>query len=149
MKLQDRRTHLTDRASLGELWIDDRPRVFLLEDTVRDPGIKIPGQTAIPEGNYRVVIAMSRRYRRLMPYLMDVPNHKGIMFHWGNTPDDTAGCLLTGKRRDIVNERVLDSRIAFDSFYRDLERACARGSVYCEVTNRFVESDMRNSKVVH
>lgn len=55
------------------------------EDTVRD--VKIPGQTAIPEGKYKVVITFSNRFQKFLPLLLDVPKFTGVRIHSGNVAE--------------------------------------------------------------
>jgi hypothetical protein len=74
---------------------------FVLEDTARAPGIKIPGETAIPAGRYRVIVDWSNRFRKYSLHILDVPNFAGIRIHSGNTDKDTEGCLLVGKARAL------------------------------------------------
>ena len=73
-----------------------------LEDTDRrleDGGVKIPGDTAVPRGRYRVTINHSNRFDRLMPEVLGVPDFTGIRIHGGNTVADTHGCPLLGSSR--------------------------------------------------
>ena len=80
-----------------------------LEDPVRQAGVKIAGETAIPSGTYRVSITMSTKFGKLLPLLANVPNYSGIRIHPGNTTADTSGCILVatsrGKHNDIVSSK--------------------------------------------
>jgi len=83
-----------------------------LEPTWRDyahGGRKIKGRSAIPEGRYAVVISWSPKMKAWLPILLGVPNFEGIRIHAGNTSEDTEGCILVGKNREVG--KVLDSRI--------------------------------------
>jgi hypothetical protein len=84
---------------------------FVLEDTVRDPGVKIPEETAIPAGRYRVIVDWSNRFRKYSFHILDVPNFSGIRIHSGNTAEDTEGCLLVGQERAL--NAVFGSHKAF------------------------------------
>lgn len=59
-------------------------------------GQKVPGETAIPRGYYRLTVSMSKRFGKLMPEILDVPQFSGVRVHGGNTKDDTEGCPLLG-----------------------------------------------------
>jgi len=108
---------------------------FILEDRIRPGGIKIKGETAIPQGTYEVVVTFSNRFKRRMPLLLDVPNFSGIRIHSGNTAEDTEGCLLTGKTQGV--DFVGSSRDAYGSLFAKIEEACDREKVY--ITIRGVE----------
>src|SRR5689334_1352299 len=91
MNLQLLRQQFTTDSTIGSLYIDGEFECFTLEDTVRAPGIKIAGATAIPSGTYEVTIDLSARFGRMMPHVLDVPMFKGIRIHPGNTAKDTEG----------------------------------------------------------
>lgn len=95
MDLRIQRQPTTDGATLGVLLIDGRRECWTLEDALTDH--KIPGQSCIPPGRYRVVITPSVRFGRLLPLLCEVPGFTGVRIHAGNTTADTAGCLLVGQ----------------------------------------------------
>ena len=94
---------------------------FTLEDVVRD--YKIPGQTAIPSGKYRIIMTFSSRFSRQLPLLLNVPDFDGIRIHAGNTDKDTKGCVLVGKVAD--HDFVSRSREAFSELYDKLVTALA------------------------
>ena len=87
-----------------------------LEPTWRDyanGAYKVKGRSAIPEGRYAVVISFSPKFKAWLPILLGGPefNRKwqGIRIHAGNCSEDTEGCILVGKNREVG--KVLDSRI--------------------------------------
>lgn len=107
IKLKLIRTDFLKDRTLGKLFLahetaPDEHICYTLEDTVRDPGVKIPGQTAIPAGAYPLVIDRSTRFSALagtdvyLPHLLNVENFEGIRIHAGNSPLDTEGCVLVG-----------------------------------------------------
>ena len=128
----------TDKSTIGSLYIDGKFECYTLEDTVRPPGIKIPGATAIPYGSYEVIIDYSKRFARNMPHLLNVPMFEGIRIHSGNTSADTEGCILIGtsKGKDIIYE----SKAAFAKFYPKLEEGLKRGEVRIEITNNVISN---------
>ncbi len=124
------RIHFGPNSTLGVLELGGHKFCYSLEDKVRD-GPKVPGQTAIPEGNYDVVIDYSNRFKRRMPHVLGVPNFEGIRIHAGNTDKDTEGCILVGEAWDI-NEETRDyelrrSRDCFDSLFKLLDDTIGRG----------------------
>jgi len=123
MRLKVNRIQFTEKSTIGELWVDDDEDrfCFTLEDTVRPPGVKIAGKTAIPPGQYEIIINWSQRFKRPMPLLLDVPNFEGVRIHAGNTSEDTEGCILVGFNRspDFVGH----SRVAFDALFAAISRA--------------------------
>ena len=78
---------------------------------------KVKGQTAIPEGEYKIVMSPSAKFHRNMPYLKDVPQFEGIMIHPGNTVKDTMGCILVGVKSGTG---LLVSRITFEKIMKIL-----------------------------
>ena len=79
---------------------------------------KVMGRTAIPEGTYRIRMSPSKKFHRMMPYLMEVPNFTGVMIHPGNRVEDTEGCILVGER-DKPNT-LMYSRRTFEQLYNTL-----------------------------
>lgn len=119
MKLKLVREIFTDKSTIGKLFINEEFECYTLEDVVREE--KIFGETAIPEGLYKVVTVFSNHFKRRVPLLVNVPNFQGIEIHVGNTPKDTNGCVLVG-RKDGVN-RIFESVLAFESLYKKIEKA--------------------------
>lgn len=122
-------------STLGSLYIDGSWFCFTLEDPVRDLGPdgkgKIPGETAIPAGNYKVAIDQSTRFNRLMPHILDVPFFEGVRIHSGNTASDTEGCVLVGMQK-IDESTIGQSRIAFEALMDRLYAAV--GDIDLEVS---------------
>jgi hypothetical protein len=127
MQLRLIREPSKDGATLGVLFVDGTFECFVLEDVLREqPGQpvsawKVPGDTAIPAGRYRVDITQSPRFKRRLPLLAHVPGFEGIRIHPGNAPGDTEGCLLPGRVRG--KGLVMESRLAFDILFHRLDTA--------------------------
>lgn len=109
MKLRVERRFLKPGYTIGRLEVDGKYFCDTLEDRVRDLSRekKIPGETAIPAGIYDVVVNISPRFKRKLPRLLNVPGFEGILIHRGNTPEDTAGCILVGENK--AKGRVINS----------------------------------------
>lgn len=109
MKLRLNRKYPKEEYTIGELLIDGKYFCDTLEDRVRDltKEPKIAGRTAIPEGEYEIIINISPRFRRKLPRLLDVPGFSGVLIHRGNSAEDTAGCILVGENK--VRGRLVNS----------------------------------------
>lgn len=90
-------TDYYDNCIIGNFFINDFWLCYSLEDKLRKK--KIYGKTAIPNGEYKVVLDHSYKYNRVMPHILDVPNFKGVRIHKGNTEKDTEGCVLLGAHK--------------------------------------------------
>ena len=107
---RDYKNHHTD----GEVFIDESGERFCysLEDIGRPIGIKIPGDTCIPEGVYSVGITRSYRWDKDMLILFNNDTdcsidscgirYTGIRPHGGNSIKDTHGCPLLGHKTDLA-----------------------------------------------
>ena len=144
MQLLLRRVALRATYTVGHLYADGVKLCDTLENCVRDLNrngtfdngeSKIPGQTAIPYGTYRLTLGVqSPRFRNreayrfcdgYLPRLLDVPHFEGVLIHIGNSADDTAGCILVGENRSVG--RLHDSTAAFRRVYEVLRAAADRG----------------------
>lgn len=112
MKLTLKRIFKGENYTIGRLFLDGKYFCDTLEDTVRDDGLKVYGKTAIPAGTYDIELCASYRFQRLMPRLLNVPNFSGVLIHWGNTEDDTDGCILVGQNK--IKGKVINSRDTFN-----------------------------------
>ena len=131
MKIKLERTYCGPSCTIGSLYIEGAFECFTLEDVLR-AGEKVPGDTAIPNGTYNVVITPSNRFKRDLPLLENVPNFVGIRIHPGNTAEDTEGCLLVGRTKgpNFVGE----SKAAFAALFPKIRQALDEGdSVTIEV----------------
>lgn len=129
LKLQLYRNPSDRGATIGELFADGVFQTYVLEDVIREiPGVpvskwKVPGDTAIPEGTYKVEITFSQRFREDLPLVLGVPGFVGIRIHAGNTAQDTEGCILVGHWRG--GPRLFESRKALEALMAVLETAVA------------------------
>lgn len=114
-------------ATLGVLFVDGHFRAFTLEDEIREragepvSAWKIPGQTAIPQGQYRMRLSWSPRFERLLPEVLAVPGFTGIRIHAGNRDRETAGCLLVGFQR--AHAVIRESRPAVEALQEQIALA--------------------------
>lgn len=104
MKLKIRRNRYLPDRTIGQLYVNDEYFCFTMEDKVRnDPNPttrehegKVYGETAIPEGIYRVILDHSPKFGENTITVLDVPSFAGIRIHSGNGPHDSLGCPIIG-----------------------------------------------------
>ena len=146
MKLTLDRRWKKETYTIGRLFVDNTFFCNTLEDTDRGLSqfdslekikrVKIPMETAIPTGEYIVSMdVVSPKYsasawyynlcKGKVPRLLEVPGYEGILIHVGNTPLDTAGCILVGK--NTVKGQVTSSRETFSNLYKLMSAAHDRG----------------------
>src|SRR5665647_388353 len=123
MKLFLKRIAFNADYTIGHLSVDGGYVCDTLEDPVRIQ--KIHGTTAIPTGTYKIIMSMSKRFGKVMPLLLDVPNFEGVRIHSGNTAADTEGCILVGKNTE--KGKVLNSRMWAKLLYMDIEKHIKAG----------------------
>jgi len=71
--------------------------------------------SCIPRGEYKCRVRLaresaSREYVHLI--IEDVENRSYVLFHRGNVPSDSKGCILTGTHRAGEPDKILESKIA-------------------------------------
>ena len=125
------RTKYKPNSTLSEVFLDIPPLIgrfcYVLEDTVRGEGIKIDGETAIPETKgkpYKVGVRQSPRFGEVLVLYDRIELRNGmevyiidrdiyfeyVLIHGGNTVEHTDGCLIAAHKA-IENEdeyRVFD-----------------------------------------
>ncbi|RHH07890.1 hypothetical protein DW228_18325 [Bacteroides fragilis] len=128
MKLILKRKFKGETYTIGDLLIDGTFFCNTIEDKVRILTPKCPNtpkgvsctckekvyvRTAVPAGTYKVTMTYSPRFKRILPYLYDVPHFLGILIHSGNTEENSAGCIIVGT--NSVKGKVLESRKTSDA----------------------------------
>ena len=114
MEIKLKRNPPSPKATLGSFFVDGKMLCFTLEDVDRfleTGGQKVPKQTAIPRGRFRIVIDMSNRFQRPMPHILNVPQFEGVRIHTGMTSEDTEGCIIVGM--STGQDQISDSWHAF------------------------------------
>lgn len=126
MKLRLQRRWLFEQETIGELWVDGAPECFTLEPKRRPDGVKIPDQTAVPAGDYPVVMQFSPRFQRTLPHILDISGFQGIEIHIGNSAVDTHGCVLLGQGVLFKARRIIQSQMAFAAVFALISAAVQR-----------------------
>lgn len=135
----ERRKEQKPGCTLGELRVNGNHVCWTLEDQVREPvsprmGLtadawvrkwKVQDETAIPRGEYSVIISESAHFGKKLPEILNVPGFSGVRIHSGNSAKDTEGCILLGQT--IAANLVYGSHAAFKEFLPLLQAALATG----------------------
>ena len=115
---------------------------FTLEDEYRTQ--KVMGETRIPGGRYQLKLRKAgghhKRYKEKFAAIHkgmiwvrakdgkgEVPGIKWILWHIGNTDDDTAGCLLLGDSPSIRSWAISRSTDMYKRVYPVVADAIASG----------------------
>ncbi|MDD6153145.1 MAG: DUF5675 family protein [Elusimicrobia bacterium] len=132
MKITINRIFKGAEYTIGRLALDGKYFCDTLEDRVRTNGEKVQGQTAIPAGNYEVILNWSPRFKRVLPMVLDVPGFSGVRIHAGNCAADTEGCVLVGFNQ--VKGRLVASRPTLEQLMKKLLAAVkAGGKIWLEI----------------
>lgn len=133
MKIQVIRKIYSANSIISDILINDAFFCHGLEDRSRDDNrdgdladageAKVFGKTAIPAGNYDLVISFSNRFKKRLPEVINVLGFAGIRIHAGNIPADTHGCLLVGVYSSHMPDFISNSRIVFSKLMSKLEIA--------------------------
>ena len=135
--------------TIGKLYIDGKYFCDTIEDTDRGLRQDLPasvnrakkrkGATAIPTGKYQITLGVrSPKFSKrkeydfcggCLPRLLNVPAFEGVLIHAGNTANDTDGCLLVGKNKQVG--KVLDSMATFKALYDELNKST--GVIYIKI----------------
>jgi hypothetical protein len=126
MKLKVDRMWKKETYTIGKMYVNGKVFGDTIEDTDRGLRLtmktaeimagKIYGRTAIPTGTYDVKLTYSpkfanntwgKKYRGLVPEIMNVPAWKGVRIHPFNTAEESLGCIAVGK--NSVKGKVLQS----------------------------------------
>ena len=124
MEIRVKRIARKDGYTIGRMSLNGSYFCDTLEDT--DRGLKSTmseeeilskkrkGITAIPTGEYDVILTFSPKFKRVLPLLLNVPGYQYIRVHHGNLPSSTDGCLLVGENKvkgQIINSRATLERL--------------------------------------
>lgn len=143
MKLTIKRTITRNNYTLGKLYVDGVYFCDTLED--RDRGltqnmsveqiksIKVPGETAIPKGTYKVTLdVVSPKFSKYpfymqtcggkLPRLIDVKGYEGVLIHVADGPKRDSlvqGCIGIGNLS--AEEYLMNGKKVFIELYNKLK----------------------------
>ena len=70
----------------------------------------------IPAGTYPVERTFSRKFKKFLPEILDVPDRFGIRMHRGSLPEHSKGCILL----DLAGMTYVDTLFnQLDRYYDD------------------------------
>ena len=143
MKLTVKRTALRSSYTLGELYIDGQFFCSTLEDLDRGltqdmplnliKSLKIPGETAIPKGTYKVTLdVVSPKFSKYpfymkvcegkLPRLIDVKGYEGVLIHVADGIKRDVllqGCIGIGNLSS--EEYLINGKQVFTEFYNRIK----------------------------
>lgn len=143
MKLTIKRTTTRNSYTLGKLYVDGVYFCDTLEDTDRGltqnmsveqiKSIKVPGETAIPKGTYRVTLdVVSPKFSKYpfymqtcggkLPRLIDVKGYEGVLIHVADGPKRDSlvqGCIGIGNLS--AEEYLMNGKKVFAELYNKLK----------------------------
>ena len=108
MKITLKRIAQSEKGTFGVLIKDDVPLCVTCEDPWNNNATNI---SCIPAGEYDCTPHNGAKYSDTW-ILNKVPNRSAILFHAGNSIQDTQGCILVG--RSFNSHTIRDSRNALD-----------------------------------
>lgn len=143
MKLTIKRTITRNSYTLGKLYVDGVYFCDTLED--RDRGLtqnmsveqiksmKVPGETAIPKGTYRVTLdVVSPKFSKYpfymqtcggkLPRLIDIKGYDGVLIHVADGPKRDSlvqGCIGVGNLS--AEEYLMNGKKVFAELYNKLK----------------------------
>jgi len=147
--------------TISELLLSGVKDGYAVEDELR--AIKKFGETAIPYGKYPLGLRQSPNFSKFFLYsdsanvlietkdkskypqikdfrnhdliwIKDIPEFELVLLHWGNTDDDTNGCLIVGAKPGFVGTQkgVLQSRTYYKSLYPRIYKQIKAGNQFIE-----------------
>jgi hypothetical protein len=104
------RKWFSTKTTMGVLQVPDAGfECYTLEDVARPLGVKIYGETAIPQGKHKFILSVSSRFKMVLPLIYNTSGYvltdgygaawTGIRIHAGNTQEDSSGCIIVGYKR--------------------------------------------------
>lgn len=152
MEVRVEKVDETDDLTRSKFYFNGELKGFGVEDEYRET--KVHGETRIPDGTYDMdlryspkfsnsyfrdnqgnIIRSSKRNTEKLKklyhtpheliWVKEVPGFEYILWHWGNTDDDTHGCYLVGSSLTVIKGQlgVGASRAKYEEIYPILWKA--------------------------
>lgn len=129
-------------ATIGVMSIPGTGNCWTLED--KSNTTKVWGQTRVPAGKYELRFRKEGRFNEIykkrfldihrgMIEIVGIPDYKWVLIHCGNTPEDTAGCILVGDKVDFDNGTLLASTVAYKRIYPVIATLMNQRQTYIEI----------------
>lgn len=114
------RCEVTDNHTLGVLLVEGEIFCYTLELAYRNNETNI---SCIPYGEYVVEFKRSPKFGYSYA-IINVVDRVDILFHRGNTVDDTNGCILLGYKTGYIDNKraILDSKKSVEDFMKNMEK---------------------------
>ena len=109
-----KRNSSSGSETLGELSLENGSVLHTLELPWKNNRRNI---SCIPLGTYEVIGHVSPKFGKCY-WVKDVPGRSEILFHVGNSPKDSRGCILVGQK--VVANRLVSSKIAMSQLLNEL-----------------------------
>lgn len=136
LNLMIRRFGFQAKLTKGEMLANGVHLGYTCEDVDRrleSGGTKVPKETAIPRGRYRVILSFSNRFQKIMPEVLGVPQFTGIRIHGLNNPSQTEGC--PGLGAELTPDGVRDCATINSVLIKMIGECIAQGhECWLEVT---------------
>lgn len=112
------RERFSDKSTIGKLYVNGEYFCYTLELPWLNNRRRV---SCIPAGEYKVRLRLAREsatrdYLHLL--IQDVPNRTYILFHRGNKPSHTKGCILVGQT--FEQDFVYNSTLAMDLLMKEI-----------------------------
>lgn len=117
----------------GVLFVDSRPFCNTLEPA-QGKKVKYGKGCCIAPGTYSIDLHYSPKFGKYMLTLCGVSGRSGILIHSGNTPKDTVGCILVGKREECG--RLSYSRSNLDKLFDCCLEAISKEPISIIIKNK-------------
>lgn len=123
--------------TLGKIYCEGQYYGNTLEDEDRhleEGGIKIPGKTAMPCGNFRLALYDSPKHGTV-PLFLGVPQFTFTEIHRANHAEELLGCVAVGTHR--TEDGVADCQKVLTKIIERMKLAAEEGDeCWCEIRRK-------------